>query len=178
MPKLVGQEAAVTSSQYGVETGLSMTLQEPTDGGPAEVTITQVKAKLTLAVTVWLPLRAWKELKEHEEAHREIYEFYYEDADKVATKLAEDYVGLKFKGRDTKAAQTAAMKKAEEFSARYMKAVQEPASRVNELFDEISDHGRRKNLTAEQGMKAAFKKYEAESARRQSADGRNRRTDE
>ena len=57
------------------------------------VTITKVDVTLELKVTTWVPNNATQHVIEHEDGHRKISEFYYQDADKVAKRVAAAYIG-------------------------------------------------------------------------------------
>lgn len=64
-----------------------------TDSTHATVTITKVKMILALSINVWVPNGATQHVVEHEDGHRQISEYYYEGADKLAERIAATYVG-------------------------------------------------------------------------------------
>ncbi len=64
-----------------------------TDATHATVTITRIKVTLQLNVTIWLPAQSTQHVIEHEEGHRQISEYYYQTADKVAERIAAAYMG-------------------------------------------------------------------------------------
>ena len=55
-----------------------------TDATHATVTVTQIRVTLQLNITIWVPTGASREVIEHEQGHRQISEFYYQSADKLA----------------------------------------------------------------------------------------------
>ncbi len=150
MPPLRSGEAAVTESNFSCQTLIAATIidQIPSAHGcTATVRITSVKTTIKLGITIWLPIKGSKKLTAHEEGHRIIDETFYEDAEAVARKLSMEMLGQRRvgKGRDCDAAAQAAIKDAgEQLCGDYMVAVQQPASRVQELYDDITDHGRRR----------------------------------
>ena len=62
-----------------------------TDATHATITITQIKVTLQLNLTIWVPADVTPHVIEHEEGHRRISEYYYQNADKLAERIA---VGL------------------------------------------------------------------------------------
>ncbi len=171
MPPLSRNEAAVTHSQFGVGAQVQVVvLKESSAGGRhvSEMRVESLKVDTSLAITVWVPKGARRALVAHEEAHRRISEMFYEDAAKVAQEAARPYVGrtIRGEGRSAEAAREAAMTKAiNEINAVYMSKTQAPASRVNELFDEITDHGRNR-LSADEGVRRALDRYRQEAAKK------------
>jgi hypothetical protein len=79
---------------------------EPLDSTHEIVTITRVAVTLQLNVTIWLPDGATQHVIDHEEGHRQISEFYYASADKLAAQIAATYIGKKevLSGADLEAA--------------------------------------------------------------------------
>lgn len=160
MPELKRGEAAVTSSSFSVGSTLTY---EPLDGG---IRVQAIKVTTGLKITIWLPQGAPAELKAHEEAHRKIGEAFYKDADRIAREAALPYVGRALYGEGTNAAsarQAAIDEVTGGIHARYLKQTQHAATRVNELFDQITDHGRKRKPAAEEAIKLAMEKYREES---------------
>ena len=126
MPPLEGEEAAVTKSIFGIESEFSI-LVEPAEKRGAKtinkVKIAGVNATLSLKITVWVPEDAAKVIVEHEEGHRQISEYFYKDAEKVARSIAGEYVGQTYsvEGEDIEAASKKALDKVlTEMSQKYM----------------------------------------------------------
>lgn len=171
MPPLRAGEAAVTESNFSCQTVIAATIidQIPSAAGcTATVRITSVKTTLKLGIVIWLPVKGTKKLTAHEEGHRNIDEKFYEDAEAIARKLSTEMVGRRRvgKGPDCDAAAQAAIKEAgEQLCGDYMSAVQYPATRVQELYDEITDHGRNRIKEAAAIKQAiAQQKKEADQA--------------
>ena len=64
-----------------------------TDATHATVTITRIQVTLQLHITIWVPAGATQHVIEHEEGHRQISEYYYQTADKLAERIAATYIG-------------------------------------------------------------------------------------
>ncbi len=64
-----------------------------TDATHAVVTVTGVKLALQLQITIWAPVNATQHVMEHEDGHREISEYFYRNADKLAEQIAATYIG-------------------------------------------------------------------------------------
>ena len=148
MPALRPGEAAVTESNFSCQTMIAATItdQVPSaQGCTATVRVTSVKTTIKLGITIWLPVNGSKKLTAHEEGHRIIDERFYEEGETVARRLSTELLGQRRvgKGPDCDAAAQAAIKEAgDQLCGDYMTAVQYPATRVQELYDEITDHGR------------------------------------
>jgi hypothetical protein len=168
MPPLNKNEAAVTHSAYGVGAQVQVLVvgeERSAAQFVSEMTIESVKVDTTLAITVWVPRNASKALVAHEEGHREISEMFYEEAEAIAREIARPYVGrtLRGVGRSAEAAREAAMTKAiGEINGAYMARTQIPSSRVNELFDKITDHGRNGRISVDDAIKRAVEQYRKE----------------
>jgi hypothetical protein len=94
MPPMVPGEEAVCDSNFLSNVDVvGRTLQ--TDGARELVTITQIKVTLRLNITIWVPNDASEHVIEHEDGHREISEYYYQGADKIAERIAAGYIGKK-----------------------------------------------------------------------------------
>jgi hypothetical protein len=92
MPPLAqGEYAACDSDFLSNATVAAKTRQ--TDATHATITVTHIKMDLQLNVTIWAPNEATQHVTEHEEGHRQIAEYYYQTADKLAERIATTYVG-------------------------------------------------------------------------------------
>jgi hypothetical protein len=168
MPPLGPNEAAVTHSAYGIGAQVQVVvLNENKSAGQvvSEMRIEAVKVDTTLAITLWLPKNASKPLIAHEEGHRRISEMFYEDAESIARGVSQPYVGrtIRATARSAEAAREAAMTRAiAEINGAYMSRTQIPSSRVNELFDRITDHGRNTRVTVDAAIERALEQYRKE----------------
>jgi hypothetical protein len=64
-----------------------------TDATHATVKISQIKVTLQLNITIWTPVKVTQHVIEHEDGHRQISEYYYQTADKLAQQIAANYMG-------------------------------------------------------------------------------------
>ena len=173
MPALKPPEAAVTVSTFGIEASMrSQVVGEEQRGGKviSRVKVTDVKLKTTLEIVIWLPSKAEKYLVDHEDGHRVISERFYGDSEQLARDLAKGLDGkvLRGEGRDSEAASRAAMDAAiGELTTAYMERTKDASSRVQDLYDEITDHGRNTRITVEAAIDRAFQKWREEQRDRQ-----------
>ena len=149
LPKLSMEEAAVTTALFGVGPRMSVdVLNDRRENGRvlSDVKVSGIHVDCTLAITVWLPTDAKQPLKDHEEAHRRLFELYYEEADQVARQAAASFVGkvLRGEGPTPQAAREAAMKQAmNQIMQTYMSRTHDTSGKANDEFDRITDHGRK-----------------------------------
>jgi hypothetical protein len=164
MPALEKNEAAVTQSIFGIESAFAVeVLGEEKRGGKtvAKVKVDGVTVNLSLKIEIWNPTDAPKTIIEHEEGHRKLSEHFYEDAEKIAERLAKTYIGKVFsaEGVDGDAASKAAIEKAlNELSQKYMGQTQVISARANIIFDEITRHGRNQRITVEKAMEQSIER--------------------
>lgn len=142
MPPLKEGEEAVCDSDFvstasvGGETRKSI-------GGQGSVTVNHIKVTLKLNITIWTPIHATQHVKDHEEGHREISEYYYRNADQIAREIAEPYLGkmVELNGQDSDAQSDQALEKiANEITTEYGKELNTDPTQL--LYDSITDHAR------------------------------------
>lgn len=145
-PPLSGPEEAVCAGDFlsDVSVGAQAVQTDATHATHAKATINRVKVTLQLDMTIWLPNNPQKWTVEHEEGHRQISEYYYRNAEVVARRVAEPYIGKTFEisGQDLRRALSAAVGKiAEEITNEYNR--QMPVETTQDRFDEITEHSRK-----------------------------------
>lgn len=142
MPPLGSGENAECDSNF--LSGASVSGQpRQTDATHATITITQVKMTLRLNITIWVPAGASAHLLEHEQGHRQISEYYYQSADKLAERIAATYMGRRVEvtGTDLGAEISNTLQQmAAEITAEYNKELNPDPTQL--LYDAITDHGR------------------------------------
>ena len=114
-----------------------------TDATHATVTITQIKMTLQLKINIWVPTAAAQHVIEHEEGHRQISEYYYQSADKLAERIAASYMGtqMEISGTDLGAESTKMLQQmASEIANAYSKELNPGPAQF--LYDAITDHSR------------------------------------
>jgi len=141
--KLIPPEAGLCEFEFGcvIQTGVEL----PRFGfKEIPATISSIRLVARLSITIWTVVDAPPKLRAHEEAHREICELYYQKADKVAVRLAQQALGRKLpiptKHREA-AAQEALDAFQNELLAEFLKETATPCTAAQERFDAITAHG-------------------------------------
>lgn len=172
MPPLEGEEAAVTKSVFGIESEFAVEIlsQNNRNGKTvAKIKVAGVTVNLTLKVTIWVPEDAPKTIIEHEDGHRQISEYFYKDADRVARNIAQQFIGQTYQseGTDADSASRAALDKAlNDLSQGYMTQVQGISVKANVIFDEITNHGRNQKISVEKAMKQSIDRAKKEKEKK------------
>ena len=142
-PPLTGPEEAVCAGDFLSDASVGAQAVQ-TDATHAKATINRIKVTIQLDITVWLPNNPQKWTVEHEEGHRQISEYYYQNAEPIARRVAESYLGktIDISGRDLRKALSAAVGKiAEEITNEYNR--QMPVETTQARYDEITEHSRK-----------------------------------
>lgn len=142
MPRLGPGEEAVCDSNFLSNASVAGEV-ERTDATHAIVTITHVKVTLQLSVTIWVPVNASQHVTDHEEGHRQISEYYYQTADKVAEQVAAAYIGKRdlITGSDLNAELTKFLQQTgAEITDEYDKELNPEPAQLR--YDTITDHSR------------------------------------
>jgi len=98
---------------------------------------------LGLNITIWVPAGVTQHVREHEEGHRQISEYYYKTADKVAERIASSYLGKRIEvtGADLNAESNKVLEEmAGEITDEYGKELNTEPTQL--LYDAITDHSR------------------------------------
>jgi hypothetical protein len=142
MPPLASGETAECDSEFLSNPSVRGESRQ-TDATHATVTITQIKMTLQLNVNIWVPTGVTQHVIEHEEGHRQISEYYYQTADKVAERIAAEYMGkqVEITGTDLGAESTKILQQmAADITDEYKKELNPGPTQL--LYDSITDHGR------------------------------------
>jgi hypothetical protein len=164
MPPLNPGETAVCDSDF-VSSASVRADSRQTDPTHGTVTITQIKVTLQLNINIWVPTGATEHLSEHEEGHRQISEYYYQTADKVAERIAATYVGrrIEITGADLGGESTKTLQQmAGEITQEYNKQLS--PGPAQQLYDDITDHGRN-DVIVKDAVAHALKNVMIESSR-------------
>ena len=146
MPPLTRGEEAACDSEFLSSASVSGQTRR-TDATHATVTITQIKMTLQLNITIWVPAGVTQHVVDHEEGHRQISEYYYQTADKLAERIAARYMGkqLDIAGTDLLAESDKSLKQmATEITVAYNKELDPGPTQL--LYDDITDHSRNEVL--------------------------------
>jgi hypothetical protein len=142
MPPLQPGEAAQCDSNYLSRASVRGQPRK-TDSTHAVVTITQVKMNLELQINIWVPAGASQVIVDHEDGHRQISEYYYQTADKLAEQIGATYIGkrIDITGSDLDSESAKALlQTANEITEEYNKRLN--ANPTQLLYDDITDHAR------------------------------------
>ena len=142
MPPLSTGESAECDSDFLSNASVGGEPRQ-TDATHAIVTITHIKVTLQLSINIWVPAGATQHLIEHEDGHRQVSEFYYQTADKLAERIAATYIGkqVEITGADLPAESSKMLQHmATEITDEYNKELNPGPTQL--LYDSITDHGR------------------------------------
>src|SRR5216684_1724447 len=136
----------------------------PADATHATITITQVKVTLGLNINIWVPSDVTQQVIEHEDGHRQISEYYYQAADKLAERIAAKYLGrrIDISGADLGAESSRMLREmARDITAEYNKELNPGPTQL--LYDAITDRGRNEGVVQD-AVAHAIKNVAIESA--------------
>jgi hypothetical protein len=142
MPPLAAGENAVCDANFLARASVRGQPRR-TDGTNATITITQVIVTLQLHINIWLPTGATQIVAEHEEGHRQIAEYYYQNADKLAERIAATYISKRVDvtGTDLDAeSNKMLLQMANEITDEYTQEINSTPTQL--LYDAITDHAR------------------------------------
>ena len=142
MPPLASGESAECDSHFLSSASVRGESRQ-TDATHATVTITQIKVTLQLTITIWVPTGVTQHVIEHEEGHRQVSEYYYQAADKLAERIAATYMGkqVEITGTDLGAESNKMLQQmATDITDEYNKELNPGPTQL--LYDAITDHGR------------------------------------
>ena len=163
MPPLTAGENAECVSDFNSSANVSGQSRR-TDATHATITITQIKVTLQLNITIWAPADASPHVIEHEQGHRQISEFYYQTADKLAGQIAANYMSkqVEISGADLDAESIKALQQmGAEITAEYDRELNPEPTQL--LYDSITDHSRNE-VVVQDAVDHALKNASIESA--------------
>jgi len=141
------------------------------DATHATLTITLVKVTLQLNLTIWVPTDVTPHVIEHEEGHRQISEYYYQNADKLAGQIASAYMGkqIEISGADLDAESNKALgQMAADITDEYTRELNTEPTQL--LYDTITDHSRNE-VVAGDAVAHALKNVSIEFTQPANTDG-------
>jgi hypothetical protein len=163
MPPLAPGESAECDSNFLSSASVRGETRKM-DDTHATVSVTGVKVTLQLNINIWLPAGAAQNMIEHEEGHRQISEYSYQTADKLAERIAAGYIGkqVEITGTDLDAESSKTLQQlASDITEEYNKELSPgPTQR---LYDAITDHSRN-GVVAKDAVDHAIKNTAVESA--------------
>ena len=165
MPPLAPGESAECDSDFLSNASVRGESRQ-TDATHATVTITQIKVTLQLNITIWVPTGVTQHVIEHEEGHRQISEYYYQTADKLAERIAATYMGkqVAITGTDLGAESSKMLQQmATDITDEYNKKLNSGPTQL--LYDAITDHGRN-DVVVKDAVAHALKNISSQLSRR------------
>jgi hypothetical protein len=163
MPPLAPGESAECDSNFLARSSVRGQPRR-TDATHATITITQVLMTLKLQINIWLPNGATQVVVDHEEGHRQIAEYYYQTADKLAERIAATYIGKRIEvtGTDLDAESSKMLLQlANDITNEYTKQINSSPTQL--LYDTITDHARN-GVDAKDAVDHAIKNAAVEAA--------------
>jgi hypothetical protein len=125
---------------------------------------------LQLNIAIWVPTDVTQHVVEHEEGHRQISEYYYQTADKLAGRIAARYMGkqVEITGTDLDTESSKLLHQmATDITDEYNKELNPEPTQL--LYDTITDHSRNE-VVAKNAVAHALKNVTIESTQRASPD--------
>jgi hypothetical protein len=142
MPALTQGENAACDSDFLSSASVAGETR-PTDATHATVIVTRIKMNLQLNINIWLPNGVTEHVTEHEQGHRQISEYYYQTADKLAERIGTTYVGKQvgITGTDLQLESNKFLQQtAAAIAADYNRELNPEPTQL--LYDNITDHSR------------------------------------
>ncbi len=137
---------------------------------PSRALVQGVKITTRLEIVLWTPNDGRPAVIEHEEAHREICDYYYGNAHAIASDLGHRMIGqsIVLASPESAAVQQSVKRFQQTFIAEYMERTMGRCSIAQTHFDQITDHSR-KRLDVRAAITQAIA---AETRSRSNADSR------
>ena len=149
---------ADTDSDFICEPEFDVLPVRGTNGGPFAFRIEAVKLSVGLPTTIRLPLGASQKIKEHEDGHRHINEYFYTFARKAAERAIQVTLTnrfLKSEATNVDSAEADFVQKAKMMvESAYWQYTRWPSRPANEYYDELTDHARNEADSGEAAQKA------------------------
>jgi len=108
-----------------------------------------------------MPRGDYEKLKDHEEGHRKIVEYFYSLGPAVARQAGGLMAGMEetSSATDYDAAKTEVFTRAtDEVETEYMKYIRDLCGQANDYYDELTDHGRN-DIDSTQASQEAIRRY-------------------
>jgi hypothetical protein len=162
MPPLNSGENAECVSDFNSNANVAGQTRR-TDATHGTLTITQINVTLQLNITIWVPAGVTQRVIDHENGHRQISEFYYQTADKLAGRIAAPYMGkqVEISGADLNAESMKVLKQmGAEITEEYNRELNPEPTQL--LYDSITDHSRNE-VAVQDAVDHALKNVSMES---------------
>ena len=143
MPKLTPPEAGVCNTTFELTTGVSYKA-DPLSARTVLITVEELDLTIRATFDIYTAARPPQKLRDHEEAHRKIAEYYYRNAAAVAEDIARDLIGERFEGAgatEDSAQNNAVQKVLASIERQYMARTRDRSAAANVRFDMLTNHG-------------------------------------
>ena len=134
----------VTQYAFGCSPTFSFQNAHPGAGEPFGFRIKTITIHLDLMIRIILPRGEHGKLKEHEEGHRKIVEYFYSLGPDAAQSAGGLLTGMEqtSSAADYKTARTETFTRAtDELRTEYMKYIRDLCEQANDYYDDLTDHG-------------------------------------
>jgi hypothetical protein len=134
----------VTQYAFGCSPTFNFQITHPGAGAPFGFRIKTITINLELMIHIILPRGEHGKLKEHEEGHRKIVEYFYSLGPVAAQSAGGLFTGMEqtSSAADYKIARTETFTRATvELQTEYMKYIRDLCEQANDYYDELTDHG-------------------------------------
>ena len=168
-PPLTHGENAACDSEFLSNASVAGETRQ-TDANHATLTVTHIKMNLQLNITIWEPNDVSEHVTEHEQGHRQISEYYYQTADKLAERIATPYIGkqVEITSADLQVASNKLLQQtAAAIAADYNREINPGPTQL--LYDSITDHSRNE-VVVKDAVDHAVKNVSIESPQPKSPD--------
>ncbi len=142
--QIAGEMDGVTQYAFGCSPTFSFQNTHPGAGEPFGFRIKTITINLDLMIRIILPRGEHGKLKEHEEGHRKIVEYFYSLGPVAAQSAGGLLTGMEqtSSAADYKTARTETFTRAtDELRTEYMKYIRDLCEQANDYYDELTDHG-------------------------------------
>jgi hypothetical protein len=127
--------------------------------------VRQVHVTLTLDNTLWLPKHGTEKLRAHEDGHRRINERVYDVAVDAARGAARNVMSQTWAGDgidEDASGKDATDKAVKALCDQYLQRTANRALRIGQIYDELTNHGRRMRPSEGQAIDSAFERARQE----------------
>jgi hypothetical protein len=160
MPELKQGEAALCAYNLGAAASVEVSMTERSDGSACTIELTAVSVTLTCDIVLWLPEGYSRKIRAHEQGHQAITERVYATADGYASEIARAAAARPIQSRPGHCrddADRAMNELTRAITTGWTERIAGKAGRVNDHFDQLTDHGRNR-LDEDKAIEQAFEK--------------------
>lgn len=129
--------------------------------------VEKVSIELSLPMNIWLPYFPPPWLREHEDGHTLICKRVYDSSALVALECARKLINKEIAVTTSDhfdAEHLAEMEVQRLFAIDYRERSSDVANKINQIYDRLTDHGRKTGVKREEAIEAAFKEYASSEA--------------